>query len=220
MAVVAPTTAICAVALPVVVSAVLGESMSLRGMLGVGIGLLAIVLVSRGQTPSDPDVSSTPPASAADPDIVAAPAPLVVESAAALQHRAVATALVSGVAIGLFFLALARTDASAGLWPLVAARTTSMLLFGIAIASGAGTLRIARSVLALAIVGGATDMLANALYLIASRRGVFSIVVTLSSLYPASTVILARVVLGERLSRWQQLGVVCALMAVVLMVGG
>jgi drug/metabolite transporter (DMT)-like permease len=62
-------------------------------------------------------------------------------------------------------------------------------------------------------------MIANALYLLASRGGPLSVVVTLVSLYPASTVILARVVLGEHLSAWQVTGVVCALVAVILIVG-
>jgi drug/metabolite transporter (DMT)-like permease len=64
------------------------------------------------------------------------------------------------------------------------------------------------------------DMLANALYLLAAQRGPLSIVVTLSSLYPASTVLLARVVLGERLNQWQVSGVGCALAAVLLIVSG
>ena len=51
-------------------------------------------------------------------------------------------------------------------------------------------------------------MLANALYLIATRYGPLSLVATLASLYPASTVLLARVTLGERLSGSQALGVV------------
>ena len=64
----------------------------------------------------------------------------------------------------------------------------------------------------------APDMLANALYLVATREGPFSLVATLASLYPASTVLLARVTLGERLSRSQALGVGCGLAAVVLIV--
>jgi len=62
-------------------------------------------------------------------------------------------------------------------------------------------------------------MLANALYLVATWYGPLSLVATLASLYPASTVLLARFTLGERLTRAQALGVVCALVAVALMVG-
>ena len=53
----------------------------------------------------------------------------------------------------------------------------------------------------------------------AARIGPLSIVVTLASLYPASTVLLARVVLGERLSAVQMAGIVCALAAVLIIVG-
>jgi drug/metabolite transporter (DMT)-like permease len=69
-----------------------------------------------------------------------------------------------------------------------------------------------------AIGCGVLDMLANALYLVATRHGPLSLVATLASLYPASTVLLARVTLGERLTRAQALGVVCSLVAVALMV--
>ncbi len=50
-------------------------------------------------------------------------------------------------------------------------------------------------------------MTANALYMLATRYGALSVTVTLSSLYPASTIILARLVLGERLNGWQVSGV-------------
>jgi drug/metabolite transporter (DMT)-like permease len=61
-------------------------------------------------------------------------------------------------------------------------------------------------------------MAANALYLIAVRQGPLTAVVTLSSLYPASTVVLAGVVLRERLNGAQVAGVACALIAVLLIV--
>ena len=74
-------------------------------------------------------------------------------------------------------------------------------------------------VAAIAVAGGILDMLANLLYLVATRHGPLSIVVTFSSLYPASTVLLARTVLGERLNALQIAGIVCALVAVLLIVG-
>jgi len=64
------------------------------------------------------------------------------------------------------------------------------------------------------------DMTANALYLVATRGGSLSTIVTLASLYPASTVVLARLVLRERLSRLQIAGVAACLVAIMLIVGG
>jgi uncharacterized membrane protein len=105
------------------------------------------------------------------------------------------------------------------MWPLIAARITSVALFGlIAVATGR-TVRMSAPATTTAIAGGALDMLANALYMLAARVGPLSIVVTLASLYPAATVILARVVLGERLSLVQAIGIACALLAVVIIVG-
>jgi uncharacterized membrane protein len=128
-----------------------------------------------------------------------------------------ALALASGVAIGCFFLALARTGQDAGLWPLLAARAFSVTAFGI-VAVGRSTFRMPRAVLGTAVVGGVLDMLANAFYLVAVRQGPLAAVVTLSSLYPASTVILARLVLHERLNMLQSFGIATALVAVVLIV--
>jgi len=105
------------------------------------------------------------------------------------------------------------------MWPLVASRAISLVLFGALGLATAQPMMMASPVARIAIGGGVVDMAANALYLAATRYGALSIVVTLASLYPASTVILARVVLGERLSRWQIAGVGCALGAIVLIVG-
>ena len=68
------------------------------------------------------------------------------------------------------------------------------------------------------VAGGVLDMLANLLYMIATRSGPLSVVVTLASLYPASTVLLARVILHERLNARQWIGIACALVAVVAIV--
>jgi drug/metabolite transporter (DMT)-like permease len=191
MSIVAPTTAVTAVALPVLTSIALGERPGGLAIVGILVGILAIVLVSR-QTGTTP----------------------------ATQFSGVGPALSAGVAIGIFLLALAQTRREAGMWPLLSDRIASVTFFAIVTAVGRHGLRMPLGLAALAIGGGALDMTANALYLVAVRIGPLSPVVTLSSLYPASTVLLARAVLGERLSAWQTAGVASALLAVVLIVGG
>lgn len=197
MAIVAPTTAVCAVVVPVMVEFLFDRQPGAQTLVGIGLALVAIMLVSQ------------PPATASAE--TGGPRPLLPSG--------IVLALLSGAAIGLFFLSLARTRSAAGLWPLVAARATSASLFAAIAAAGAASLRMPAGVARVVIAGGAVDMLANALYLVASRYGSLSVVVTLSSLYPASTVVLARVVLGERLSAWQAIGLACAIGAVALIVG-
>jgi drug/metabolite transporter (DMT)-like permease len=63
-------------------------------------------------------------------------------------------------------------------------------------------------------------MAANALFAVASTRGLVSVVSVVASLYPVTTVVLARLLLGERIAAAQQLGVVAALSGVVLITGG
>ncbi|MFN2570281.1 MAG: EamA family transporter [Gemmatimonadales bacterium] len=190
MSIVAPTTAVAAVALPVLTSIALGERPGWRAVAGIVLGIAAIVLVSR-QRKSDPS-----------------------------DHRpsGIGGALIAGVAIGLFLLTLAQTHRAAGMWPLLTDRIASVAFFALLMVVTRASPRLPRNVLALALGGGTVDMIANALYLIAVRIGPFSPVVTLCSLYPASTVLLARALLKERLSAWQTAGVVTALLAVALIV--
>jgi drug/metabolite transporter (DMT)-like permease len=196
MAVVAPTTAVCAVLIPVAVALVLGERPTPQTLAGIAMALVAITFVSHQPAPASH---------------ISAPSRGL--------PRGLGLALLSGVAIGLFYLALARTAPSAGLWPLVVARAASSVLFGAVVFAGPPRVQMPRRVLMVVVGAGGLDMLANVLYLLASRTGPLSTVVTLASLYPASTVLLARLVLGERLNAHQTAGLVCALVAVMLIVG-
>lgn len=197
MAVVAPTTAVCAVTIPVVISLLLGERPVPLALAGIGLGIASIVLVSQQRSADQAE-----------------------RHLASARTRGVGTALASGVAIGFFFLTLAQTRSEAGMWPILVSRLVSVTLFCTVAVGGRISLRMPAQMAGLAIVCGILDMLANALYLVAAREGPLSIVVTLSSLYPASTVLLARFVLRERLNPWQISGVFCALAAVVLIVSG
>jgi drug/metabolite transporter (DMT)-like permease len=131
-----------------------------------------------------------------------------------------AIAIASGIAIGIFLVFLKRTGPSAGLWPLLAARLVVIAIFTIIGLMSREKLVPERGSMPLVVGCGTLDILANILYLLAVRRGLLSIVATLTSLYPASTIILARIVLRERLRLLQQAGVACAAVAIVLIMSG
>jgi uncharacterized membrane protein len=122
--------------------------------------------------------------------------------------------------IGVFLVALARTSPDAGLVPLVAARIVSLGGIGAVALVTRQRVTLPREVAPLALAAGVADSAANACYVLAVQGGLLSLIATLSSLYPASTVLLARVVLGERLNAVQLAGVVLALVAVLLIAGG
>jgi drug/metabolite transporter (DMT)-like permease len=192
MSVVAPVTAVCAVIIPVVVGVALGERPTLPATAGVALALAAIVLISRSGEVEEGKRART----------------------------GLATAVASGIAIGIFLVCLQRTGRSAGLWPLVPARAVSVSFFAVAGLVAREKLLPRRESWPIVVGGGALDMVANVLYLIAVRQGPLSIVATLTSLYPASTILLARFVLRERLRLVQQAGVACAAVAIVLIVAG
>lgn len=199
MAVVAPTTAVCAVTIPVLASILIGERPAPLALGGIALGIGSIVLVSQ-HTAGEQSTRRHARAGRLPPGV--------------------GTALASGVAIGFFYLTLAQTKSVAGMWPILVARTVSLALLAGAAFTRKQSILMPAPVVRMATLSGVIDMLANACYLIAVREGPLSIVVTLSSLYPASTVLLARTVLGERLNLWQITGVGCALAAILLIVGG
>ena len=200
MGIVAPITAVCAVIIPVLASLVRGVQPGAVVMGGIALALVAIVLVSQ-QTSVAPD----------------GVAPVRTSGLPA----GVVHALFSGVAIGVFFLVLAEARPESGMWPLVGARAAAVPACAlVALAEGVSIRHLQARSLWTAAAAGVVDMTANVLYLVASRMGDLPVAVTLASLYPASTVILARLVLGERLHRLQMAGMICAMVAVACIVAG
>jgi drug/metabolite transporter (DMT)-like permease len=190
MSVVAPVTAVTAAAVPVLVGLLGGDTIGGWAAVGIALALLAVVLVS---------------------------AESGLSALRAARPAALAPALLAGSMFGLFFVLLDRTSSEAGLTPLVTARLASVgLVVAIAVA-GHQSLRVTRAALPLVAVSGVGDMTANALFLLATQAdGQLAIVGVLASLYPVSTVVLAQVVLRERLVGAQVAGLLAAAAAVVL----
>ncbi|WP_244360292.1 DMT family transporter [Microbispora triticiradicis] len=188
MSVVAPTTATTAMAVPVVFGLLTGDRPSPLALGGVALGLFAVLLVSR-----------EPGGGAGRPRL----GPVVA-------------ALVSGAGFGGFFVLLKLAPADSGAWPLLGARLASITLVALLALATRRGLRPAPGSLRVTVVAGVLDMAANVLYLFAAQRGMLTLVAVLVSLYPASTLLLARYVLGERLSPVQITGVGFALGAIAL----
>lgn len=189
MSVVAPTTAVSAAAVPVLTGLALGERMSVAAAVGIVLALVAVLLVAaEGGLGSLRDV----------------------------RPAALAPALLSGLLFGLFFVFLHRTHPAAALAPLVSARAAGAVLIGVVLLAGRRSMRLPGRALPMVLLAGVGDMTANALYLLATQRGSLAVTGVLASLYPASTVLLAQLVLRERLARTQTAGLLAATAAVVL----
>lgn len=204
---VAPVTAVGAAVLPVGWGLATGERPGPVALAGVVVALVAVSVVAgggpAGQGAAGSGSAGSGPAGAAG----AGRGPLVLAAGA-------------GGAFGVLFILLAATSDASGLAPLVAARAVSVALVVATAALTRRSLRVAPGTGATVAGAGLLDMAANVLFLLAARRGLLSLVAVLASLYPAATTVLARVVLGERLSRGQLAGIALALAGLVLIAGG
>ena len=195
MVVVAPLTAITSAAVPTLWGVATGESFSGRAWAGIAVALVAIVLIS---IPSDTNDDDQP-----------------------VTVRVVIESLAAGLFFGLLFVLLDSTEDATAPWPVVGARTlTATLLLATLLLRRRDELRAALPSLPLLALTGIFDTGSNVLFIIATTIGDLTIVAVLSSLYPASTVILARVLLDERMSRMQLGGLGAALVGTVLIALG
>ena len=191
MGVVAPVTAVGAAVVPLVVGLATGERPGVLALIGALVALGAVALVAGGEADSP-------------------------EHAKAGRGSPVVLAVGAGIAFGLVFVLLSATDEESGFWPLLGGRTVSVTLVCLWLLRSR-TPFLPRPGTRLVVLGaGLLDVTANGLYLLAVREGLLSLVAVLSSLYPAATVVLARVVLGERLRPAQLAGLGLGLAGVTL----
>jgi drug/metabolite transporter (DMT)-like permease len=135
------------------------------------------------------------------------------------QTKGVALAVLAGIGFGGFLLCMKVAGSGAIFWPLVSARAASCLLMLGIVLLGGRRWKAGSGALAWMVVAGILDSGANALYVAATHYGRLDVAAVLSSLYPASTVVLARLLLKERLSRMQLGGMMAALVAVAMIAG-
>lgn len=195
MSVVAPITSVEAAVVPVVWGLASGERPPLLALAGVVVALVAVLLVA-GFEPGRATAQRG-----------GRLAPGVLE------------AVIAGVAFGLFFVLLDGAGDDTSLWPLVGGRTASLTVLTILVIVRRERIAAPGGTLVPIVTAGVLDVAANLLYLLSTREGLLSIVAVLTSLYPASTILLARIVLGERMGRLQVAGLALAVAGVVMMTG-
>lgn len=193
MSILSPLTAVIAAVLPVAVGAIGGERLGPLAYVGIALAVVAVPMLGLTKDRDAPRIST----------------------------RGLAYSIGSGVLIGLVLVFLDRAPADSGVVPLLFNRLIgATILVGIVVVTSVIALRRGTPLTAgwrggvwLAPICGVIDTTANTLILIALRSGELGITSVLVSLYPASTIVLAAVVLRERLATVQWAGLVLALVA-------
>ncbi len=187
MGIIAPTSAVLTAGLPVLFSSFTEGVPGLLQFGGFALALLAIVLISRPER-------------------------------ARQRPRGIGLALLAGCCFGCFFILISRVSHNATYWPLAVARLSSVLfLLLIALFRKQQLLpqrKALRKALPLVLIAGALDALGNAFFVLAAHSGRLDVAAVLSGLYPAATVLLASIVLRERVTRVQGVGILLALIAI------
>ena len=136
------------------------------------------------------------------------------------RPEGVALAMVSGVGFALFFIFIKEAGSGSALWIAAGARAASLVATGLTTLIGRKFRPAYPAGFGLGLLAGCIDVTGTFLFVRASQMGRLDTAVILSSLYPALTVILARIFLGEHFTRWKTVGMIAALVAVPMIAAG
>jgi drug/metabolite transporter (DMT)-like permease len=236
-----PLSAVGTAGFSVLAGLLLGERPSGLALAGIALALPAIVGVSAsaaGDGPSPVPVpgpaaavaeqaaalaeraamSAGPQAPASDP-ATSSPVPRGTDSAGRPVAGA-AAGLVAGVCFALLLVGLNRAGSGSGLWPVASAQVAELVI-AVAVAAATRNMRLPGGRPGWqAAIAGATGAAGAILYFYATHDGFLAVTAVLTSLYPASTIVLARTVLGERLTRLRLAGLGFAAVCVALIAAG
>lgn len=201
MSVVAPLSGVGAAVLPVLFGVATGERFGLLVLLGLVVAVPGIWLVSSGEdAPGEPHDGASAPRSSAD--------------------NGVMDGLLAGVGFAGTFIGLSQVSEGAGLWPLLTTQTTSALVVPVLAAIlGVRVFPLARGSLR-AWYAGPFSAVAGLSFYLASSQGLLAVAAVLASLYPAVTILLAVVLLGERIGRSQVVGLLLCGGCIALVAAG
>ena len=206
MSILSPLTAVVSAIVPLVWGLVGGERLGVLGYVALGLALVAVVLV--GFVPSGSGE--------------------LVRGAVRPTLRGVLMGVGAGAAIGVFLVLLDASPDDSGVVPLILNRVVNAVIVFAAVGVVALLARrrgtrmqpLTRAALMLTLACGVLDVTANALLLIGVRIGDLSVMAVLAALYPAGTIILAAVVLKERIAVLQYVGLVLAIAAAAMLALG
>ena len=188
IAIVAPISAIGTAVFPAGVGLATGDRLAGLEIAGGFVGLIAIWLLS--QTAGD-------------------------------EHRGTVAngvfyGLLTGIGFGGLLVGFAQLSADAGFWPLIPTRLAGIGILALLAAATQKTLRVGSDVLRPVMAAGSLGIIGNGIFILAAREGPLALIAVLAALFPAATVVLARVVLEERLSPARVVGLATAITAVAM----
>lgn len=179
-------------AVPVAVGVALGERPGATASVGVVLAMSAVMLVGR-ESADDEDVRTH-----------------------RFTSKVAWLTIGSGVAFGLDFVLLHQAPVVCRMWPLFFARAAATVLVVVVAAASKNLQLPSTTPLRLAVLAALLDTCANVSMLLAIQKWMLSLASILISLYPAATVVLAMVVLRERVTRLQGIGMVLAMGSVAM----
>ncbi len=194
MVVIAPIAAVLGALVPFGWGLARGEHPSVPALVGVALAVGAVVLVSLH-----------PREEVGDEPVERGRFPIGVP-----------LAVLAGFGLGVVAVLVADTPSATGLWPLVAWRCVSLPLVALAVLVLRPLPRPGRRIVLMGMAVGLMEVAGNGSFIIAARHGLVALVGVLASLYPVSTVVLARLRYRERLVPLQVVGLALAVTGIAL----
>jgi drug/metabolite transporter (DMT)-like permease len=205
-------SAVGSAGLSVLAGLLLGERPSALALTGIALALPAIAAVSISPASSPAATPASSPA-ATPPD---GPAEASAGAAPGGHLKGVLYGLLAGACFALYFISLNRAGSGSGLWPILISQLAGLLTAAI-VGAVTGQLRLPpRPALNQSVLTGTAAIVGTTLFFLASHRGLLAVTAVITSLYPAVTILLARILLGERLTWVRMLGLCLAAASVAL----